>query len=128
MITYFDTRRLGRMAGLTRVKDGTYYVRFTEDGTQRRKSLKTKDLKVAINRRDNYYSKLAEIGAVSTGSKEDFARLKVAQDPTDEETYIYRRKPFRVMIAKKLVGDFHTLEEAVTARNEALGVSTTRNA
>lgn len=107
-------RDKGPNHGLHRVKSGTYYVRWCENGVQRIKTTGTKDVKEARKIRDARYARFEqEQGALRSGSPE----LALTSD-----RYITMRPPYIIKVPGQKVREAGTLAEARLIRNELLTV------
>ena len=92
---------------------GRWIAFYTVDGKRRQRVLGTEDLREAQLRRDAFYAALKAGGAVEAAP----GRPKgTAADPG--KGYIYKRKPFVVVVQGTYVGTYATQGEAEAARDK----------
>lgn len=102
---------------------GYWKVEYRINGKQYYRSLRTKELSIAIAARDEFYHELDAKGATPSGNQgRTLATSKVVADPENSTQYITRRKPYLVKVHGVTVGNFETMEEARAARNAFLDI------
>lgn len=94
---------------------GVWVARYREDGKLRCRSMSTIHLHEASARRDALFASLRAQGAVTAARQSNRRTVSPMYG-------IRRMKPFRVILDKKRIGDYDTLEQAREARDAAMPV------
>lgn len=115
-------------AGLIASK-GIWYAWYYEGKRRVRKSMGTDNIADARKERDKLYHQLRKQGAVTANSAgraavSRDARKKVVQRDPGGNQYIRERKPFIVVVGKKVIAECDTEAEAREARNKHFGIKT----
>lgn len=100
---------------------GEFSVRYKEDGKQVYVRLNTTDRNLARRMRDQIYVELIKEGA-TTPERNKGRPVILPKGMTEEmlPEWVYYRKPWQARVNSKIIGNYYTIEEATSARNEYL--------